>query len=168
MAGDDPEEAGARAARFDWFFQRLGLRSLEAANFAYQILAPAIQHAVCAAPDAPGRPWIPYGARSVGGRVRCLAQDPVDARVLYAGTASGGLYRTRDGGDSWQALGGIADVWPVGAVAVAPSDSRVVVVGTGESSPADPSQYVGGSGILRSLDSGDHFTVLVGPVRRAP
>jgi photosystem II stability/assembly factor-like uncharacterized protein len=41
----------------------------------------------------------------VGEDVRCLAADPLDARVVYAGTQSNGVFRSADGGETWQPAG---------------------------------------------------------------
>src|SRR5678816_3744742 len=84
MSSDDPEDEGVREQRGQEFFLRMGLPN---GNFSAGVLAPALRHALAATRDAPGRPWVPYGARNIGGRVRGLAQDPTDARLLYAGSA---------------------------------------------------------------------------------
>jgi photosystem II stability/assembly factor-like uncharacterized protein len=66
--------------------------------------------------------------------VTAVLADPRDPRVLYAGTwtqnpvAGGGVFRSHDGGRTWQA-GGLAGQ-PVRALAQAPSDPDVLVAGT--------------------------------------
>ncbi len=96
----------------------------------------AIQAAVnfsLAAPADPNLlPWRQWGARNIGGRVRSIVQHPENPSVFYAGSAQGGVFRSADGGDTWQPVGLPQDSFPVGAMAIAPSRPSVIYVGTGE------------------------------------
>src|SRR5688500_13778786 len=57
-----------------------------------------------------GAAWQPLGPD--GGRVPALLADPLDADVVYAGTFGGGLFRSADGGRSWEAWSqGITDFY---------------------------------------------------------
>jgi len=89
-----------------------------------------------------------------GGRVVAVAGDPSDSNVYYFGAASGGMWKTTNGGLSWQPLW---DKFPeaspsVGAVAVAPSDPNVIYVGTGEA--CIRGNVVMGNGVYKSTDAG--------------
>ena len=69
-----------------------------------------------------------------GGRATGVAGVPGDPKTFYFGSASGGLWKTTDGGMVWKPLW---DKFPeasaaVGAVAVAPSNPNIVYAGTGE------------------------------------
>ena len=121
---DDPE--GRSAALFGG---RLGIPD-DHVNVG--VMQPSIAHALAAPADRPPRPWASMGARNIGGRIRTLTQDPNDALTLYAGSAQGGVFRTTDGGDTWHPLGLPEDAFPVGTIAVAPSNSKIVYVGSGE------------------------------------
>lgn len=46
--------------------------------------------------------WLAIGPRNVNGRVKCLAVHPLNPNILYAGAASGGLWRSFDGGRNWE------------------------------------------------------------------
>src|SRR5262245_28131945 len=165
MSSDDPEDDGVREQRQQAFYDRMGVTSV---NFQTGVIGPALTAAMAAARrDAPGRRWRPYGARNVGGRVRAIAQDPINARVMYVGAASGGLHRTTDGGDTWAPVGGPDQIFSIGAVAVSPSNNQVITVGTGEwvsLAVANPS----GVGIRRSTDGGRNWTTLSGAGGFAP
>ena len=50
-------------------------------------------------------PWVALGPRNVGGRIRCIAQDPINTATLYAGSAFGGLWKTENRGDTWRPIG---------------------------------------------------------------
>lgn len=68
----------------------------------------------------------------VSGRVTSIAVHPANANVVYAGTASGGLYRSLDGGSTWTQLMDGALSLAIGSVAIDPVTPSTVVVGTGE------------------------------------
>ena len=81
-----------------------------------------------------------------GGRVSAVAGVPGDARVYYFGTPGGGIWKTSDGGHVWEPVFDKERVASVGALAVAPSDGKIVYAGTGEQTP--------GNGVYRSNDEG--------------
>ncbi|MEM8960448.1 MAG: hypothetical protein AAGD38_03135, partial [Acidobacteriota bacterium] len=100
-----------------------------------------------------GQPnWIYTGPRNLAGRIRALAIHPTDPLILYAGAASGGVFKTIDGGDSWRPLW--HDRWSlsIGAIAISTSRPETLYVATGEMNKID------GEGIYRSDDGGDSWT----------
>src|SRR5437879_6430287 len=84
-----------------------------------------------------------------GGTVGSASGDP---NVYYAGAASGGLFKTTDGGVHWTPVFDDQPVSSVGSLAVAPSDPNVVWAGTGE--PFIRSHISVGWGMFRSTDAG--------------
>jgi photosystem II stability/assembly factor-like uncharacterized protein len=78
------------------------------------------------------------------------ADDPL---TYYFGSAGGGVWRTRDAGQTWQPLLQHESAAAVGALAIAPSDSRILYVGTGQ----EGSRYdvMAGDGVFRSADGGE-------------
>src|SRR5258706_11563313 len=89
------------------------------------------------APAAPGTPdsaalaqirWRYIGP--VGNRVSAVAGVPGDPSTYYAGAASGGLWKTTDGGVHWESIFDAQPVQSIGQLAVAPSDPNVVWAGT--------------------------------------
>lgn len=87
-----------------------------------------------------------------GNRVSSAAGVPGDPLTYYAGAASGGLWKTVDGGIHWAPIFDDQPVSSIGALAVAPSDPNVVWVGTGE--PFIRSHVSMGWGVFRSADAG--------------
>lgn len=73
--------------------------------------------------------------------------------TFYVGTRNGGLWKTENGGTTFRSLFDSTDQWSIGAVAVAPSDERVVWVGTGESFVVRYSYP--GNGVYKSADGGE-------------
>lgn len=88
----------------------------------------------------------------VGNRVSAVVGVPGEQGTYYAGAASGGIWKTIDGGVRWEPIFDQMDVASVGSLAVAPSDANVVWAGTGESFIR--SNVSIGDGIYRSTDAG--------------
>ena len=89
----------------------------------------------------------------VGNRVAAVAGVPGDPLVYYAGAASGGLWKSTDGGINWQPIfDQVQGVSSVGALAVAASDPNIVWAGTGE--PHIRSHVTVGNGVYKSTDAG--------------
>jgi photosystem II stability/assembly factor-like uncharacterized protein len=87
-----------------------------------------------------------------GGRVARVTGVPGDPRIYYAATASGGVWKSVDGGATWNPVFDDQPVSSTGSIAVAPSAPNVVYVGSGE---ANIRGNVGaGNGIYKSLDGG--------------
>ena len=90
-----------------------------------------------------------------GGRVLAVAGATNDPRRFYFGAVNGGVWRTDDAGRTWNPIFEDEHVGSIGAIAVAPSASNVIYVGTGESDMrSDISQ---GIGMFRSSDQGAHW-----------
>ncbi len=92
----------------------------------------------------------------LGNRLIAVAGVPGNPYVYYVGAASGGIFKTTDGGTTWAPIFDGQDVSSVGSLAVAASDQNVVWAGTGESFIR--SNISLGNGIYRSTDAGKTWT----------
>ncbi|MEM7217389.1 MAG: glycosyl hydrolase [Pseudomonadota bacterium] len=92
-----------------------------------------------------------------GGRVTAVHGVVGDSQVYYMGATGGGVWKTHNAGVSWR---NISDdqipVGTIGAIAVAPSDSNIVYVGTGEA-PIRGVTTSQGEGLWKSTDAGETF-----------
>ncbi|RMH20155.1 MAG: sialidase [Acidobacteria bacterium] len=88
----------------------------------------------------------------VGNRVPAVVGEAGNPLVYYAGTASGGIFKSEDGGVSWRPIFDEQPAASIGALAVAPSDPNVVWAGTGETFIR--SNVSIGNGVYRSTDRG--------------
>ena len=104
-----------------------------------------------------GDTWVNLGPNNGAGRCVALAPHPTDIGTVLVGAAGGGVWRTRDGGQTWEPLTDGMPNLSIGAVAYAPSDPNVVYVGTGEGGFAV--DFIAGIGLLRSDDGGDTWTL---------
>ena len=93
----------------------------------------------------------------VGNRVASIAGVPGDPSTHYAGAASGGVWKTTDGGLRWNPVSDSMPVAAIGALAVAPSDPSIVWAGTGEAWAIRDSDVIG-DGIYKSMDAGKTWT----------
>jgi IPT/TIG domain len=100
--------------------------------------------------SSPGSPsilnWTEIGPGNVGGRLNAIWVDPSNARHLLAGSASGGLWQSNDGGTTWSAVSEFPGALTIGAIAQLPNGT--LLVGTG-----DP-WVAAGDGIFSSTDGG--------------
>ncbi len=94
--------------------------------------------------------------RSIGpfraGRVNSVAGVPGQPNLFYAGSVGGGVWKTTNSGRSWFPIFDSQPIASIGAVAVAPSNSDIVYVGSGEADMRSQISY--GNGIYKSTDAG--------------
>lgn len=90
---------------------------------------------------------------SRGGRVTTVTGVPSQPKTFYMGVASGGLFRSIDGGVSWVPLtDGKIPLGSTGSIAVAESDSNIIYLGTGSDDVR--SNISTGRGVYKSIDGG--------------
>ena len=98
------------------------------------------------------------GPGAMSGRVTALAMPrkgalaSVNRNVIYAGTASGGVWKSVDGGIGWSPIFDEMDVQSIGSLAVDPLNPSVIYVGTGEGNPRN--SHNSGKGLYKSIDAG--------------
>ena len=94
----------------------------------------------------------------VGNRVTSVAGVPGQPNTYYAGAASGGIFKTADGGVHWEPIFDDQPVASIGSLAVATADANVVWAGTGE--PWIRSHISVGQGVYKSTDAGKSWTLM--------
>ena len=92
------------------------------------------------------------GPGGMSGRVTSIDVVLSNPDIIYAGTASGGLWKSTSGGIKWTPIFDNEITASIGAVAVQQSNPDVIWVGTGEGNPRN--SLNGGFGIYKSLDGG--------------
>jgi photosystem II stability/assembly factor-like uncharacterized protein len=97
----------------------------------------------------------------VSGRVISIAVHPSNPDIVYVGTASGGLYRSTNGGGSWTAMMDNAASLAIGSIAIAPNQPDTVYVGTGE--PNFSSDSLFGVGLYRITGASTATPTIAGP-----
>lgn len=96
--------------------------------------------------------WRCIGPASMGGRITGFAVYEKDPCIFWIATASGGLLKTTNNGVTFEHQFDHEATVSIGAIAVAPSDPKIVWVGTGENNPRNSVSY--GDGVYKSTDGG--------------
>ena len=108
-----------------------------------------------ALPPLRGLAWRNIGPAVAGGRTSGVAGTDANPNLYYFGGADGGVWKTTNGGLTWN------DVWPrgavgaIGAIAIDPRDEKTLWVGTGEPNLRNDISY--GDGIWVTHDGGAHW-----------
>jgi len=89
----------------------------------------------------------------VGNRIAAVAGVAGDPSTYYAGAASGGIWKSTDGGNRWEPIFDDQPVAAIGALAIAPSEKSTIWAGTGEPWAIRDSD-VTGNGVYKSVDGG--------------
>ena len=92
------------------------------------------------------------GPAIMGGRIADVEGVPGDPNVVYVASASGGLWKTTNGGVTWKPIFERQGTLSLGDIALAPSNPDVVWVGTGESNVRNSVSF--GDGVYKSTDGG--------------
>ncbi|HSE18381.1 MAG TPA: hypothetical protein VLB46_15110 [Pyrinomonadaceae bacterium] len=93
-----------------------------------------------------------------GNRLTSVAGIPGQPNIYYVGAASGGIWKTIDGGVHWEPIFDAQPVSSIGALSIAPSDPNIVWAGTGE--PWIRSHISVGEGVYKSTDAGKTWTLM--------
>jgi photosystem II stability/assembly factor-like uncharacterized protein len=92
------------------------------------------------------------GPSGQGGRINAIDALISDPDVIYVGAAAGGVWRSRNGGTTWEPIFDDQPVQSIGAIAVNQDNPDVIWVGTGEGSPRNSVNH--GNGVYKSIDGG--------------
>lgn len=101
-----------------------------------------------------GLTWRAVGPRQAGARIEAIAVPSDQPSTIYVGVGSGNLWKSTNNGVTWTPIFEHESTFTIGDVAVAPSDSDVVWVGTGETQPRHSGYSYAGTGVFKSTDAG--------------
>lgn len=101
--------------------------------------------------------WKNLGPGNIGGRTRSLVIQPDNPNIMYAAGVTGGVWKSLNGGRTWRPLTDLLPNIVVSALAMDPSDPRILYAGTGEGVFRAGFR---GAGIFKSVNSGKTWTRL--------
>ncbi len=113
------------------------------------------------ASPTPGPPygnmnWREIGPATAGGRIAAVAGSATDPKLYYIGSAGGGVWKSSNGGQTWDPVFEKESVAAIGAVTIDPTDNNTVWAGSGEENPRNDVSY--GDGVYKTTDAGDKWT----------
>lgn len=98
------------------------------------------------------------GPSGTSGRIAAVDAWGTSASLIYAGAATGGLWKSTDSGTTWTPVFDSQPVSSIGAVRINPGNPDIVWVGTGEANPRN--SMGSGRGVYRTLDGGMSWSFL--------
>jgi photosystem II stability/assembly factor-like uncharacterized protein len=97
-------------------------------------------------------PWLEEGPGNIGGKFNVLEKSPVDDNIIYAGATNGGIFKTINGGSTWNPIFDDMSYLAIGSISIDPADENTIYVGTGDKNFGGGSHI--GNGVYKSLDAG--------------
>ncbi len=92
------------------------------------------------------------GPANMSGRITAIDVVQSNPKIIYLGAASGGVWKSENGGSAWQSIFDDSPTINIGAIAVQQNNPSIVWVGTGEGNPRNSMNL--GLGLFKSLDAG--------------
>lgn len=96
--------------------------------------------------------WQFAGPTNIGGRISDVEFNPLNSQIVYAGAATGGVFKSTDGGITWFPIFDDQAVLTIGDLAVDPNQPETIYVGTGEANGGH-NNFPGG-GVYKSMNGG--------------
>lgn len=106
--------------------------------------------------------WESLGPNNVPGRISALVIHPTAPKILYAGSAAGGVFATDDGGGTWRPSWHGQLSLAIGGLAISPSNPKILYAATGEwvGSGFTVLNHFPGVGVYRTSDGGSDWDLL--------
>jgi photosystem II stability/assembly factor-like uncharacterized protein len=98
------------------------------------------------------------GPAAMSGRITAIDAVVANPDIIYAGAASGGVWKTENGGATWTSIFDENPIINIGSIAIQQSNPSVIWVGTGEGNPRNSVNL--GAGIYKSLDGGKTWKMM--------
>lgn len=101
--------------------------------------------------------WQTVGPNNVSGRITDVAMHASDQQTVYAASASGGVWKSTNAGQTWAPISDALPSLSIGDIAIDPSDKNTIYCGTGETNGGGGSVTYDGRGVFKSTDAGSSW-----------
>ncbi|QQS31037.1 MAG: glycosyl hydrolase [Sphingobacteriales bacterium] len=98
--------------------------------------------------------WKFAGPSNISGRITDVVMHPIDTNIIYAASATGGVFKSVDFGKTWIPVFDQQLSLSIGSIAIDPHQPDVIYVGTGEANGGGGSVTYDGTGMYKSTDGG--------------
>lgn len=163
-AGEQSEKAGGALWPSEWYY---AVRNYPDFKPGVQAYTRALEQArgigvTAARPRGSfpgfGAPWLVQGPANIGARVNTIKVHPTNPDIVYIGYSAGGVWKTTDGGLTWNPIFDDQTFLAIGDIELDPLDPETVYVGTGD--PNISGYPFIGDGIWKSTDGGQTWSHL--------
>ncbi|MEO8088209.1 MAG: T9SS type A sorting domain-containing protein [Bacteroidota bacterium] len=150
----DKEKVEAQTSHSDWFSNQRIFPYTAPDYTAYKNSLQWLNTQRAAMRTSTQQSWQYAGPENLGGRVVDVEMIPNDFFTMYVCAASGGIFKSNTGGNSWFPIFDSNPSLSIGDLAIAPSNSDILYCGTGEANAGGGSICYDGAGIFKSTDAG--------------
>ena len=154
LFNDQPNKKEKEEFPSDWFFMQ---RAYPFDEVPLEKYYEAIEHTkqikALSKPELIN-PWVLRGPTNIGGRISDIEMSPTSFDTIYAGIASGGVFKSVDAGLNWFPVFDETYTMSIGDLVVDPTNPNIIYVGTGEVNGGGGSVTYGGNGVYKSADAG--------------
>src|SRR6185436_5300807 len=152
------KDAAEEEAGFDYFYAQRSYPYDKIDYNAYQAAASVSKNQLALSRSTSVASWQYAGPNNIGGRIVDIEMDPTNMDVAFLGAASGGVFKTTDQGTTWFPVFDNETSLSIGDIAIAPSNTNIVYVGTGEANGGSGSLTYDANGVYKSTDGGLTWT----------
>ena len=142
----------------DWFFMQRAYPLGEVPLEKYYEAIEQTKQIKTLSKSSTTNPWVLRGPTNIGGRITDIEMSYTSFDTIYAGIASGGVFKTVDGGINWYPIFDETYTMSIGDLVVDPNNPNIVYVGTGEVNGGGGSVTYGGNGVYKSTDAGETWS----------
>jgi photosystem II stability/assembly factor-like uncharacterized protein len=146
------KEAGPDSYPSEWAWEQRTFPYWKANNKAFRAEIKKAQQMRAEATNYKLEPIEFAGPTNIGGRISDIEFNPQDPNIVYAGAATGGVFKSTDMGLTWAPIFDDQAFLPAGDIAVDPLHPDTIYVGTGE--PNGGHNNLPGGGVYKSIDGG--------------
>lgn len=102
--------------------------------------------------------WTWLGPGNIGGRIRSIVINPTTPTTMFVGSVGGGIWKTTNGGASWQPINDFMANLAVSTIIIDPTNQNTMYAGTGEG--FYNGDAIQGAGVFKSVDGGNTWAQL--------
>ncbi len=157
---DQPEIQPDRKYPSDWFFMQRAFPQGEIPLAKYYEAIEHTKQIKAQSKPSTVNPWILVGPTNIGGRISDIEMSRTNFDTIYAGVASGGVFKSVDEGLTWFPIFDETNTMSIGDLVLDPTNPNIIYVGTGEVNGGGGSVTYGGNGVYKSIDGGSSWNHL--------